>query len=130
MDVDYGKALQIFILNNYLIQSIISSRLKKLISNVDVNTAILNLKKKEKKTFQDTIDDENLVNFISIGSKTDLVQLCRNDHFQLYTSSSEIRVVSIKQQDLYSKSKWGVYFRAPKDYFDLMENLEDKLIKL
>ncbi|MFX0123436.1 MAG: class I SAM-dependent DNA methyltransferase [Candidatus Hodarchaeota archaeon] len=130
MDVDYGKTFQNFMLNNYLVHSIISSRLKKLISNVDVNTAIINLEKKGEKTFQDIFKDESLVNFISIGSKTDLEQLVKKEHFQQNRSSSEIRVVSIKQENLYSKSKWGVYFRAPKDYFDMMEKLEDKLITL
>lgn len=130
MDVGYGELFQNFILNNYLIESIINSRLKKLISNADVNTAIMKLKRKEKKTLQATDEDESLVNFVSIDNITDLEQLANNELFLLKNSSSRIRVVSMKQKDLYSKSKWGIYYRAPKNYFDLMEKLEDKLINL
>ncbi|UCG02072.1 MAG: N-6 DNA methylase [Candidatus Heimdallarchaeota archaeon] len=130
MDVDYGKSFQNFILNNYMIESIVSSRLKKLISDVDVNTAILKLKRKEEKTFQDINKDKSLVNFVSIGKKADLEQLANFDFFNLKTSSPEIRVVSIEHKDLYVKSKWSIFFRAPYDYFNLMEKLENKLIKL
>ena len=125
MDVDYGKAFQNFILDNYLIESIISTRLKKLISNVDVNTAILKLVRKRVK------DEKNLLNFISIGNQTDLKQLTKkNANVQLKPSSSKVQVVSIRQEDLYLKSKWGVFFRAPKDYFDLLNSLEDEVINL
>jgi len=125
MDVDYGEAFQNFILDNYLIESIISSRLKKLISNVDVNTAILKLVRKTIK------DEKDSVSFISIGNQTDLEHLTKNNEsLQLKPSSSKVQIVSIRQEDLYLKSKWGTYLRAPKDYFNLLNCLEDKVINL
>ncbi|MFX1504766.1 MAG: N-6 DNA methylase [Promethearchaeota archaeon] len=125
MDVDYGEPFQNFILDNYLIESIVCSRSKKLISNADVNTAVLKLKRK---TINDS-KDKSSVNFVSIGNTADLENLVKlNGFFQL--NSSRIQVVSIKHKDLYRKSKWGVYFRAPKDYFHILEILENKLINL
>ena len=125
MDVDYGESFQNFILDNYLIESIVSSRSKKLISNADVNTAILKLKRKVVKDLK----DESSVNFVSIGGKVDLENIENQDE-SFWPNSSEIQVVSVKHKDLYQKSKWGVFFRAPKDYFNLLEILNDKLISL
>ncbi|MFX1517463.1 MAG: class I SAM-dependent DNA methyltransferase [Promethearchaeota archaeon] len=125
MDVDYGESFQTFILDNYIIESIITSRLEKLIPNVDVNTAILKL---IRKTIKAT-NEYNLVNFISIDDKTDLEQLNQNDLFQL-KNSSRIQVISIRHENLYFKSKWGVFHRAPKDYFELLNSIEDKFVNL
>ncbi|MFW9904254.1 MAG: N-6 DNA methylase [Candidatus Thorarchaeota archaeon] len=127
MDVDYGEFFQNFILDNYLIESIVCSRSKKLISNANVNTTVLKLKKKTIKYSK----DKSSVNFVSIGSKADLENLVKLNGFSnLNSSLSRIQVVSVKHKDLYRKSKWGVYFRAPKDYFNLMDILKDKLISL
>jgi type I restriction-modification system DNA methylase subunit len=130
LDVDYGQQLQRFILDNYQIESIINCRLKKLILTADVNTAIMKLKRKKKKSIQELSNNKNLVNFISIDNVLDLESLVKKEVSQLNGYSSRVRVISVIQNELYSKSKWGVYFRAPVDYFKLMERLDEKLIRL
>ncbi|MFX0173355.1 MAG: class I SAM-dependent DNA methyltransferase [Candidatus Hodarchaeota archaeon] len=130
LDVDYGQQLQRFILDHYQIESIINSRLKKLILTAEVNTAILKLKRKKIKSNKELHKDQNLVNLITIDNVLDLEALVKKEVFQLKDYSSRIRVISVIQSELYSISKWGMYFRAPIDYFKLMERLDKKLIRL
>lgn len=130
MDVDYGQQLQQFILDHYLIEEIINCRLKKIIPNADVNTAIMKLKRKRAKKLQEENNDSNLVNFISIDSTKDLELLADKEISQLKDYSSRAHIVSVKQEELFTKSKWGVYFRAPPIYFKLMDSLDEKLVKL
>jgi type I restriction-modification system DNA methylase subunit len=130
LDVDYGQQLQRFILDHYQIESIINSRLKKLILTADVNTAILKLKRKKIKSNQELHKDQNLVNLITIDTVLDLESLVKKAVFQIKDYSSRVRVISVIQSELYSISKWGVYFRAPIDYFKLLERLDKKLVRL
>ena len=124
LDVDYGQQLQQFILDHYLIEYIVNCRLEKLIPNVDVNTAILKLKRRKSETIQGINNINNLVEFISINRPLDLDLLVDNNPLP------GIQVVLMEQKELYSNSKWGVFFRAPLDYYKLMKNLDEKLIKL
>ncbi|MFX1537926.1 MAG: class I SAM-dependent DNA methyltransferase, partial [Promethearchaeota archaeon] len=127
LDVDYGQHLQQFVLKNYLIESIINCRLKKVIPTADVNTAILKLKRKKMDAYH---ENNNLVKFVSINNVRDLDLLVNKEVSQIKSSSSRIQVVSVKQKALFSKSKWGIYFRAPLDYFKLLERLDKKLVML
>ncbi|MFX0015758.1 MAG: class I SAM-dependent DNA methyltransferase [Promethearchaeota archaeon] len=129
LDVDYGLQLQQFLLKHYLIESIINCTQKKIIPNADVNVAILNLIRKKITSIHDFNNNE-LVNFISIRDKNDLKLLINNKLSTLRNFSSELRVFTIKQKNLYRKSKWGVYLRAPKEYFLLMEKYNAALISL
>ncbi|MHA2243595.1 MAG: HsdM family class I SAM-dependent methyltransferase [Candidatus Hodarchaeales archaeon] len=124
LDVDYGQQLQQFILDHYLIEYIVNCQLEKLIPNVDVNTAILKLKRRKTETIEGIDTINNLVEFISLKRPLDLDLLAGNNYLH------GIQVVSMEQKELYSISKWGVFFRAPLDYFKVMKNLDEKLIKL
>ncbi len=130
LDVVYGQQLQQFILDHYLIEFIINSRIQKVIPTADVNTAILKLKRKKMEAYQEVTNSENLVNFVSINNILDLELLVDKKISHLKDYSSRIQVVSVKQKELFSKSKWGIYFRAPIDYFKLIKKLDEKLIIL
>ena len=60
LDVDYGKGLQEFFLNNYKIVAIIESKVERWFEEADVNTCIVILEKCSSKKER----DENLVRFV------------------------------------------------------------------
>lgn len=126
LDVDYGQPLQRFVLNHYQIESIVNCRLKKIIPTADVNTAIMKFKRKK----FNSIQDKNLVNFVSLDNPLELESLIDNQPFQLNEKTSPPRIISVKQKELYTKSKWGVYFRAPLNFLKLMDSIDEKLINL
>ncbi len=129
LDVDYGHQLQQFILNHYFIESIIVSRLERLIQTVDVNTVVLKLVRKRMKN-QKEIEIPNKVAFISIEKSSDLNCINIQDTSTSIDPSSEVRIVSVEQNSLSTISKWGVYLRAPLIYFQLMEHFEKRMVAL
>jgi predicted RNA methylase len=130
MDVDYGHKLQLFFLANYFIKSIINCRLEKLIPSVDVNAAILRLKRRKINPMTNEKKVSNIVKFTSIDKVADLKLI--NDFEKIYPKDSpqRVHILSLEQKALFSESKWGAYLRAPSIYIQLMKNLDKKLVSL
>jgi len=160
MDVDYGKGLQEFFLNNYKIVAIIESKIERWFEEADINTCIVLLekasgesKKKER--------EENLVKFVYLKKPlrdfipvaTDLWQAqverleavdkflktiyAHNDFYE----NDDLRIFPKSQKELfeegfnsetqkYQGAKWGKYLRAPDIYFKILHSNKDKIIPL
>ncbi len=130
LDVDYGKQLKKFFLNHFEMDLIISSRRRKLIPNVDVNTTILKLKRKDFSEESPSRSVENVVNFISIDRAESLNLLLNLKKKIAMNQSPKIRVRTIKQNELQIGSKWSLFFRAPPGYLQLMKKLRNKFVNL
>ena len=157
LDVDYGKGLQEFFLNNYRIIAIIESKVERWFEQADVNTCIVILEKcKDKKE-----RDENLVRFVYLFNRLDYFipqaqemwqeQIERLDeidklkktimaHSGLY-QNEELRILPKSQAELWEEgfdkeagkyvgAKWGKYLRAPEIFFKILEKGKSKLVPL
>lgn len=157
LDVDYGKGLQEFFLENYKIVAIIESKVERWFEDADINTCIVILQKcKDKKE-----RDENIVRFVYLKNilryfippaqdiwekqldrlneidKLKKTILAHNDFYE----NEELRIYPKKQGELhgegfdeeekkYKGAKWGKYLRAPAIFFKILEKNKDKLIPL
>jgi len=130
LDVDYGKQLKFFFLNHFQIDLIIASQQKKLIPNVDVNTTILKLRRKDYTKKLLPITAKNLVNFISIDRAESLNLLLNLKANRIVDQSPKIKITTLRQNELLPGSKWSLYFRAPINYLQLMTKLRNKFVKL
>ena len=157
LDVDYGKGLQKFFLNNYKLVAIIESKVERWFEEADVNTCIVILEKcKEKKE-----RDENLVRFVYLFNRLDyfipqaqemwqeqIERLNEIDklkktikaHSEFY-QNEELRILPKSQAELweegfdretakYAGAKWGKYLRAPEIFFKILEKGKGKLVPL
>jgi type I restriction-modification system DNA methylase subunit len=157
LDVDYGKGLQEFFLNNYKIIAIIESKVERWFEEADVNTCIVILEKcKDKKE-----RDENLVRFVYLFkplsyfvppahemwqkqierlNEIDKLKKTIMAHSQFY-QNEELRIFPKSQADLweegfdretgkYAGAKWGKYLRAPEIFFKILEKGKEKLVPL
>lgn len=128
LDVDYGVQLQQFLLDNFHIKCITATRKEKLIPGVDVNTVILKL---IKKNTEDTPSiNRNIVNFISVNKRKDLKNLNIEELDHSKFDKLNISNIPIRQEDLYSIFKWGVFHRASISYFELIRELNANVIDL
>ena len=157
LDVDYGKGLQEFFLNNYKIIAIIESKVERWFEEADVNTCIVILEKcKDKKE-----REENLVRFVYLFKRLDYFippalemwqkQIERLDeidklkktimaHSEFYRNE-ELRILPKSQAELWEEgfdketreylgAKWGKYLRAPEIFFKILEKGKGKLVPL
>ena len=157
LDVDYGKGLQEFFLNNYKIIAIIESKVERWFEEADVNTCIVILEKcKDKKE-----RDENLVHFVYLFKplsyfippaqemwQEQIERLHEIDkliktimaHFEFY-QNEDLRIFPKSQKELWEEgfdketgkyvgAKWGKYIRAPEIFFKILEKGKDKLVPL
>jgi type I restriction-modification system DNA methylase subunit len=157
LDVDYGKGLQEFFLNNYKITAIIESKVQRWFEEADVNTGIVILEKcKEKKE-----RDENLVRFVylfkplsyfippaqdmwqkQIERLNEIDKLVKTimAHSEFY-QNEELRILPKSQKELWEEgfdketgrylgAKWGKYLRAPEIFFKILEKGKGKLVPL
>lgn len=157
LDVDYGKGLQKFFLNNYKIIAIIESKVERWFEEADVNTCIVILEKcKDKKE-----RDENLVRFVYLFKRLDyfippaqemwqqqIERLNEIDklkktimaHSEFY-QNEELRIFPKSQVELWQEgfdkengkylgAKWGKYIRAPEVFFKVLEKGKGKLVPL
>lgn len=157
LDVDYGKGLQEFFLQNYKITAIIESKVERWFEEADINTCIVILQKCKDKAERDS----NLVRFVYLKKPLTAFITPVNDiwdtqvkrindiddliktvlaHNILY-ENEELRVFPKLQKDLWEEgydneeneyvgSKWGKYLRAPEIFFRILEKNKDKLIPL
>ncbi|OYR83275.1 N-6 DNA methylase [Halorubrum ezzemoulense] len=118
LDTGYGEDLQEFILENYMIESIIKFD-RQAFSDAMVGSTILILKKESDQTkrdnnitkflrVQDSIDVEELESILKDDLPAD--QMIQAEHY---------RMVTMKQNLLHDESKWSVYFLAPPIYFEI-----------
>ncbi|HID27373.1 MAG TPA: SAM-dependent DNA methyltransferase [Methanosarcinales archaeon] len=152
LDVDYGKYLQEFFLQNFKILAIIESKVERWFEDADINTAITILEKcnnekereynlvkfvqlkKPLKEFIKATDNEN-ARWESIGEFIGLIK-GHNEYYE----DDRIRIYPKKQLDLweegldenreYSGSKWGKYLRAPNIFFKILEKGKDLFVPL
>ena len=157
LDVDYGKGLQEFFLNNYKIVAIIESKVERWFEEADVNTCIVILEKcKDKKE-----RDENLVRFaylfkplsyfvppaqemwqkqIERLNEIDKLKKTIMAHSEFY-QNEELRILPKSQAELWEEgfdresgkyvgAKWGKYLRAPEIFFKILEKGKGKLVPL
>ena len=157
LDVDYGKGLQEFFLNNYKITAIIESKVERWFEWADVNTCIVILEKcKDKKE-----RDENLVRFVYLFkplsyfippaqemwqrqierlNEIDKLKKTIMAHSELY-QNEELRILPKSQAELWEEgfdresgkyvgAKWGKYLRAPEIFFKILEKGKGYLVPL
>lgn len=155
LDVDYGKGLQEFFLENYKIVAIISSKVERWFEDADINTCIVILEKCTDRKDR----DENLVHFVylhkplrhfippaqdmwekQLGRLNEIDKLVKTilAHNKLY-ENEELRILPKEQTDLWKEgfdqekdkyvgAKWGKYLRAPEIFFKILE--KGKLVPL
>lgn len=157
LDVDFGKGLQEFFLNNHKILAIIESKVERWFEEAGVNTCIVILQKcKDKKE-----RDENLVRFaylkknlrnfippaqdmwekqverLNAIDKLKKTILAHNDFYE----NEELRIYPKNQKELWDEgfdleaqkyvgAKWGKYLRAPEIFFKILTKGKDKLVPL
>jgi len=157
LDVDYGKGLQEFFLNNYKIVAIIESKVERWFEEADVNTCIVILEKcREKKE-----RDQNFVRFVylfkplsyfippaqdmwqkQIERLNEVDKLVKTimAHSEFY-QNEELRIFPKSQKELWEEgfdresgeyvgAKWGKYLRAPEIFFKILEKGRGKLVPL
>jgi adenine-specific DNA methylase len=130
LDVEYGRGLQEFFLQNYKIVAIIESKVERWFEQADVNTCIVILERCDDKQER----NENLVSFASL--KKPLSHFTENLPRTIldctdFHEDDELRIYRKKQGELSETEwKWGKYIRAPKAYFSILEKNRDLLVQL
>jgi len=155
LDVDYGRDVQRFLLENYKIIAVIDCSKERFIKTADVNTVIVFL---EKCMGKERVEerDGNLVHFVDLRKPLDwfesnygfkeLIELIENTKENYVDNDLRIIVKTqnelweegleeVEQKDgtkklLYSGSKWGKYLRAPDIYFKILEKGKDLFVPL
>ena len=157
LDVDYGKDLQKFFLQNYKIGAIIESKIERWFPDADINTCIVLLEKTEDAKER----DRNMVRFVLLKKPLrELIPPAQNiwefqkqrfqkidEIFQAIFAHDEFyqddwfRVFPKRQEELweeglddetksYQGSKWGKYLRAPEIFFKILDKGKSSLIPL
>jgi len=148
LDVDFGKYLQEFFLNNFKITAIIQSKVERWFEDADVNTCITILQRCK----NDEERDANLVKFVQLKKPiNELISYREEDEkrlesFEKLTSlidsknrffeNDEIKIFPKKQNDLYFEgydkennryvgTRWSKYIRAPRIFFKILEEKGD-----
>jgi tRNA1(Val) A37 N6-methylase TrmN6 len=140
LDVDYGKYLQEFFLNNHKIVAVIESKVERWFEDADINTCITILERCKDREER----NNNLIRFVQLKVPLKkLIPLSENENERCqhinkikekilekneYFEDDEIRVYPKNQEELffegfdedekiYVGSKWGKYIRAPEIFF-------------
>lgn len=153
LDVDYGKYLQMFFLENFKIIAIIESKVERWFEDADINTAI---------TILERCDDEkermdNIVKFVQLKKPLShfippvdneqarweyiIKFVQRIEAVNDYYEDDEVRIYLKIQRELWEEgydeglqgyigSKWGKYIRAPDIFFKILEKGQDIFIPL
>ncbi|MCL0103168.1 N-6 DNA methylase [Dehalococcoidia bacterium] len=157
LDVDYGKGLQEFFLNNYKIIAVVESKVERWFEEADINTCIVILEKCRDKKKR----DGNLVRFVylfqplrhfippaqdmwqqQVERLNEIGKLIKTilAHSEFY-QNEELRIFPISQAELWEEgfdkeegtyvgAKWGKYIRAPAIFFKILEKGKGKLVPL
>lgn len=157
LDVDYGKGLQEFFLNNFKIVAIIESKVERWFEEADVNTCIVILEKCRDEKER----DGNLVRFVYLSKRLShfippaqemwqkqIERLNEIDnlvktimaHSEFY-QNEELRIFPKSQKELWQEgldaesgkylgAKWGKYIEAPEVFYKVLEKCKSKLTSL
>jgi len=157
LDVDYGKGLQEFFLNNYKIIAIVESKVERWFEEADINTCIVILERCRDKKERDL----NLVRFVyllqplrhfippaqdmwqqQVERLNEIDKLIKTilAHTEFY-QNEEVRIFAKSQVELWEEgfdkeegkyvgAKWGKYIRAPEIFFKILEKGKGKLVPL
>jgi type I restriction-modification system DNA methylase subunit len=153
LDVDYGKDLQKFFLENFKIKAIIESKVERWFEDADINTAITILEKAQNPEER----DNNLVRFVQLKKPLiefippiedeserwayvdKLIELIESK--EGYYEDDGIRIFTKKQKELWNEgydkeakeyrgSRWGKYIRAPTIFFKVLDRGKGLFIPL
>jgi len=157
LDVEYGKGLQEFFLNNYKIIAIVESKVERWFEEADINTCIVILQKCSNTAER----DGNIVRFAYLKkrlaelippaddsweqevSRMQIIDSLKKTilaHSELY-ENDDMRIYPKLQKDLWDEgfdseegkyigAKWGKYLRAPDIFFTILEKGKDKFVPL
>lgn len=157
LDVDYGKGLQEFFLNNYKIIVIIESKVERWFEDADINTCVVILEK----CADAALRNENLARFVYLKKrlshfippasdmwikskerieKIDDLRKTILFHNEFY-ENEDLRIFPKRQRELWEEgfdseeqkyvgAKWGKYLRAPEIFFKILKKCKDKLVPL
>ncbi|MBI4333616.1 MAG: SAM-dependent DNA methyltransferase [Chloroflexi bacterium] len=157
LDVDYGKGLQEFFLNNYKIIAVIGSKVERWFEEADTNTCIVILHrcKDKKQRYENRVRfvylKKPLRHFIPPAQDMWEKQVKRLEaigdlkktilfHNDLY-ENDDLRIFPRTQKELWQEgfdpeekkyvgAKWGKYLRAPAIFFTILDKGKGKLVPL
>ncbi len=133
LDTDYGIDLQRWMLENFKIVAIIDSKVERFFVDADVNTCITILQKESDKEKR----DRNVVKFVYLKKKLiDVINRFGDvDKLRDFIEETEefyedefLRINPVLQKKLFDFTKWGVFLRAGRIYWKILE--KTKWIKL
>ncbi|MDZ7261701.1 MAG: N-6 DNA methylase [candidate division KSB1 bacterium] len=157
LDVEYGKGLQEFFLNNYQIIAIIESKVERWFEEADINTCIVILQKCQDKKER----EKNLLRFVYLKKplrhfippaqdiwekqveRLDAIDKLKKTilaHSDFY-ENEDLRIFPKSQKELWDEgfdteeqkyvgAKWGKYLRAPEIFFKILDKGKGKLVPL
>jgi hypothetical protein len=128
LDVEFGKDLQKFFLDNFKIHTIIEFD-RRAFEEAAINTIIIILQKltgDENKKER----DNNFVKFVRIKKplKIEEIESLIKNAKESYENEI-IRVILKKQGELYHEEKWTKYLRAPPVFFKIIKNPKTTTLK-
>lgn len=157
LDTEYGIGLKEFLLNNFKIITIISSKVELWFEDADIDTCIIILQKTSNKVEK----DNSFIKFVSLkkplrffippaqdiwdkqaerlGSINNLKRTIifhenfyENDEFRIYPIlQKEIWLEGYDiENEIYLGSNWGKFLRAPKIYFEILNKFRARFIPL
>lgn len=131
LDVDYGKDVQKFLLDNYKIKAIIGPQRHRFIKTADVNTVIVLLEKEP----ENQARKENDIKFVQLKHSIEWLEknFGLDETLDLIERENgvidgDLRIITKNQETLkqegmgkttYIGGKWGRFLRAPDIYFKL-----------
>lgn len=158
LDVDYGKYLQKFLLENTKIIAIIESKAERWFEDADINTAITIVEK----CSDERLRNKNLVKFVQLKKRLEEIIPTANENERWkaiddlvkkiektdkYYEDDVLRIYPKQQSELLREgtvekkrngkkevsfvcSKWGKYIRAPEIFFKILEKGKDLFVPL
>lgn len=150
LDVDYGKDLQKFFLENFKIIAILESKVERWFPDAAVNTAITIMQHCPDKAERDShrvkfvylkvplaqlIPTDEKLRFRAIEELIEQIEgtqeLAENDFWRIYPiTQSELWQEGLDEEGKYAGAKWGKYLRAPEVFFKILQRGKDKLCHL
>ena len=135
LDTDYGKYLKEWMLENFRIVAIIDSKVERFFEDADVNTAITVLQKEGDKEKR----EENIVKFVYLKRK--LSEVIQNfngvdglrefiEDVDSFYEDEFLKIKPVRQKELSSSEKWGVYLKAGKVYWEILSRTKGKWKRL
>lgn len=123
LEVKYGESLQKFFLDNHKILAIVEFDAATF-EEALVNTCVTILEKEKDLTKR----DNNIVKFIRVKKSIDIDNLIKIIQTSNNIEDKNLRLVSIRQKDLRTNTKWSLYLRAPPIYHKIIKS--DKITTL